>query len=317
MVKSGVCILGIFAADTAYHAKRMPAVAETIIGSGFTLGPGGKGSNQAVAAAKAGGNVTFISKIGRDAFGELALSTLKQAGVHPKLELMDDQPTGAAFIFVDEMNGDNAIIVVPGAAGTLTPDDIETHRKIIESSTIFVTQLEQPTEAAQRGLEIANKAGVTTIFNPAPAKPFPESIYALCDYIAPNEVEAAAIVGFEIKTDDDARRAGDFILQKGAKAALITLGARGVLYHTASQSIRVPACSFGPVIDTTGAGDAFLGGFASALSRGLAPFEAVKFGCATAGIAVTRRGTAPAMPLRSEIEDFLQRPKVAVASQLL
>jgi ribokinase len=305
MIGSRVCILGIFAADTAYQAKRMPDIAETIIGSGFALGPGGKGSNQAVAAAKAGGDVTFISKIGRDAFGELALSTLKQAGVKPKLEQMDDQPTGAAFIFVNEANGDNAIIVVPGAAGTLSKQDIEKHRAIIEQSAVFVTQLEQPTEAAIHGLEIAHAAGVTTIFNPAPAKDFPDAIYHLCDFIAPNEVEAAAIVGFEIKTDDDAKRAGDILLKKGARAALITLGARGVLYHTAEQSHRVPARTLGKVIDTTGAGDAFLGGFASALSRGLTPLKAVEFGCVTAGLAVTRRGTAPAMPLLAEIERYL------------
>jgi ribokinase len=305
MKKSGVCILGIFAADTAYQAKRMPAVAETIIGSGFALGPGGKGSNQAVAAAKAGADVTFLSKVGRDAFGELALSTLKQAGVKPKLEQMDDQPTGAAFIFVNETNGDNAIIVVPGAAGTLSKDDVEKHRGIIERSAVFMTQLEQPIEAAMRGLEIAHSAGVTTIFNPAPAKDFPDSIYQHCDFIAPNEVEAAAIVGFEIKTDDDARRAGDVLLKKGAKAALITLGARGVLYHNAGQSHRVPARTLGKVIDTTGAGDAFLGGFASALSRGLTPLAAIAFGCVTAGLAVTRRGTAPAMPYLAEIEKHL------------
>ncbi len=305
MTKSGVCILGIFAADTAYHARRLPHVAETIMGSNFVLGPGGKGSNQSVAAAKAGAKVTFISKIGRDAFGDLAMRTLEGAGVEPRLTVVDDQPTGAAFIFVDEVTGDNAIIVVAGAAGTLSEADVEAQRGCIESSSVFVTQLEQPLEAALRGLQIARAAGVTTIFNPAPAKAFPDTFYSLCDYIAPNEVEAAEIVGFAINTDEDARRAGDMLLAKGAKAVLLTLGARGVLYHTAGQSVRLPAFKAGKVIDTTGAGDAFLGGFASALSRGLEPLDAVKFGCVTAGIAVTRSGTASAMPLRDEIEAHL------------
>jgi ribokinase len=305
MTKSGVCILGIFAADTAYHAKRMPNVAETIMGSNFNLGPGGKGSNQAVAAAKAGAAVTFISKIGNDAFGELAQRTLHDAGVTTRMDVMSDQPTGAAFIFVNEVSGDNAIIVVAGAAGTLSVDDVEKHRASIETAAVFVTQLEQPTEAALRGLQIASAAGVTTVFNPAPAKAFPDSIYALCDYIAPNEVEAAEIVGFTIATDEDARRAADILMGKGAKAVLMTLGARGVLFHTAHQSERIPARAFGKVIDTTGAGDAFLGGFASALSRGLEPLAAAKFGCVTAGIAVTRRGTAPAMPTLKEIEEHL------------
>jgi ribokinase len=165
--------------------------------------------------------------------------------------------------------------------------------------------LEQPADAALRALEIAHAAGVTTVFNPAPAEPFPDAIYPLCDYIVPNETEAAAIVGFPLETLEDAKRAGDVFLSKGAKAALITLGGRGVLYHTAAESVHVPALSSGPVIDTTGAGDAFVGGFSAALSNGMRPVDAARFGCATAGIAVTRRGTAPAMPQLSEIETLL------------
>ncbi|MGV1952610.1 ribokinase [Agrobacterium vitis] len=309
----GVSILGIFVADTAYLAARLPVVGETITGSGFSVGPGGKGSNQAVAAARAGAragegaNVSFISKIGRDTFGDLALKTYADAGVLPKLTVMDDQPTGAAFIYVNDKTGDNAIIVYPGAAGTITIEDVEAARQTVETSAIFVTQLEQPAEAAHHGLMIARKAGATTIFNPAPAEPFPDAIYPLCDYIIPNETEAAALVGFPLDTIEDARRAGDVLLERGVGTAIITLGSRGVLFHSADASVAVPAIAAGPVIDTTGAGDAFVGGFAAALADGLAPLDAVRFGCATAGIAVTRRGTAPAMPERSEIEAFLRR----------
>ncbi|KXF75750.1 ribokinase [Paramesorhizobium deserti] len=305
-MKTGVSILGIFVADTAYLAKRMPNIGETITGSGFSVGPGGKGSNQAVAAARAGAQVSFISKIGRDTFGEMALKTYAEAGVTPKLVQMDDMPTGAAFIYVNETDGNNAIIVYPGAAGTIGIDDVEAARETIEGSAVFVTQLEQPAVAAQRALEIAHAAGVVTVFNPAPAEPFPDTIYPLCDYVVPNETEAAAIVGFPLTTLADAKRAGDFFLAKGVKAALITLGERGVLYHDAGQSVHVPAVSSGTVIDTTGAGDAFVGGFSAALSRGFDPVEAVRFGCATAGIAVTRRGTAPAMPWLDEIDALLQ-----------
>jgi ribokinase len=306
-MKAGVSILGIFVADTAYLAKRMPDVGETITGTGFSVGPGGKGSNQAVAAARAGAEVSFISKIGRDTFGEMALKTYAEAGVRAKVVQMDDMPTGAAFIYVNDENGDNAIIVYPGAAGTIDIADVEAARETIEQSLVFVTQLEQPAEAAQHALEIAHAAGVTTIFNPAPAERFPEAIYPLCDYIVPNETETAALVGFALDTLDDARRAGDGLLAKGVRTALITLGGRGVLYHTADRSIHVPAISSGTVIDTTGAGDAFVGGFSAALSRGFEPVEAVRFGCATAGIAVTRRGTAPAMPRLEEIESLLIR----------
>ncbi len=310
-MKVGVSILGIFVADTAYLARRMPVVGETITGSGFSVGPGGKGSNQAVAAARAGSPVSFISKIGRDTFGDMALRTYAAAGVTPKIVQMDELPTGAAFIYVNDQNGENAIIVYPGAAGSIGIDDVEAARETIEQSRIFVTQLEQPAAAAQRALEIARAAGVTTVFNPAPAEPFPDAIYPLCDYVVPNETEAAALVGFELATADDARRAGDALLKKGARTALITLGARGVLLHNASQSVVIPAMASGPVIDTTGAGDAFVGGFSAALAQGLAPVEAARFGCATAGISVTRRGTAPAMPTRAEIEVLLAQGAAA------
>lgn len=303
---SGVSILGIFVADTAYLAKRMPNIGETLIGSGFAVGPGGKGSNQAVAAARAGASVSFISKIGRDTFGDMALALYKDTGVTPKLEQMGDMPTGAAFIFVNEDTGDNAIIVYPGAAGTIGVEDVEAARETIEQSTVFVTQLEQPAAAAKRALEIAKAAGVTTLFNPAPAEPFPDTLYALSDYIVPNETEAAALVGFELTTLDDARRAGDELLSKGVRCALITLGERGVLYHMSDCSEHVAAFSAGDVIDTTGAGDAFVGGFSAALSRASSPLSAVRFGCATAAIAVTRPGTAPAMPDKSEIENLLK-----------
>ncbi|MBA8830635.1 MULTISPECIES: ribokinase [Rhizobium] len=301
-MRTGISILGIFVADTAYLAPRMPALGETIAGSGFSVGPGGKGSNQAVAAARAGADVSFISKIGRDTFGDLALKTYEHAGVTAKLTVMDDKPTGAAFIYVNDRTGDNAIIVYAGAAGTIGVEDVEGARETIERSAVFITQLEQPAPAAHRALDIARKAGVTTIFNPAPAGVFPAEIYRLCDYIIPNETEAAALVGFPIETLDDAKRAADVFLAQGVGAAVITLGARGVLFHNAGQSAHVPAVSCGAVIDTTGAGDAFVGGFAAALSRGAPPLDAVRFGCATAGIAVTRRGTAPAMPTLAEIE---------------
>ncbi|OCO99112.1 MULTISPECIES: ribokinase [unclassified Ensifer] len=310
-MKVGVSILGIFVADTAYLARRMPVVGETITGSGFSVGPGGKGSNQAVAAARAGSPVSFISKLGRDTFGEMALRTYAEAGVTPTIVQMDDLPTGAAFIYVNDQNGENAIIVYPGAAGSIGIDDVEAARETIEGSRIFVTQLEQPVAAAQRALEIAHSAGVITVFNPAPAETFPDAIYALCDYLVPNETEAAAIVGFALSSEDDIRRAGDVILKKGAKTALITLGERGVLYHNHEQSVLVPAIASGPVVDTTGAGDAFVGGFSAALARNLAPVDAVRFGCATAGIAVTRRGTAPAMPTLAEIEALLARGAAA------
>ncbi|OJF90068.1 ribokinase [Pararhizobium antarcticum] len=302
MKKSGVCILGVFVADTAYVAKRLPNIGETIAASGFSVGPGGKGSNQAVAAARAGANVSFISKIGMDAFGDLATKTFASEGIKASLTRVPDMPTGAAFIYVNETNGDNAVIVYPGAAGSLSPADVDAHAGAIQQAAVFVTQLEQPATAALRGLKIAKASGVVTVFNPAPAETFPTEIYRFCDYVIPNETEAASLVGFGLENLSDARRAGDFFLERGVAAAVITLGSRGVLYHTSTSSIHIPAFSVGTVIDTTGAGDAFVGGFSAALSEAFDPVRAVTFGCAAAGIAVTRRGTAGAMPYRSEIE---------------
>ncbi len=300
----GVAILGIFVADLAFRAGRLPKIGETIIGSGFKMGPGGKGSNQSVAAARVGAKVTIISKLGRDAFGDIALKTWKDEGIIARAA-QSDEATGGAFIFVNHDTGENAIIVYPGAAGTISAADVDAAADAIRGAKVFVTQLEQPIPAALRGLEIARAAGVTTIFNPAPAEPVPDSIYPLCDYIVPNETEAAALTGLPVATLTDAQRVGDALLAKGARTALITLGERGALFHSSGRSIEIPAFSAGPVVETTGAGDAFVGGFAAAIARGTDPVEAARFGCAVAGISVTRPGTAPSMPRLAEVEALL------------
>jgi ribokinase len=303
--QEGVAILGVFVADLAFRAGRQPKIGETIVGSGFKMGPGGKGSNQSVASARLGAKVTFISKIGRDAFGEIALKTWKDEGIVVRAAQSDKEPTGAAYIFVNHDTGENAIIVYPGAGGAISPTDVEAAADAIRGAQVFVTQLEQPAASAQRGLEIARAAGVVTIFNPAPAEPIPDSIYALCDYIVPNETEAATLTGLPVATLNDAKRVGDALLAKGARNALITLGERGALLHNGTSSVEIPALSVGPVVETTGAGDAFVGGFAAAIARGFDPIEAARFGCAVAGISVTRAGTAPSMPRLAEVEALL------------
>lgn len=310
---SGVTVLGIFVADTAYLAPRMPEIGETLAGTGFSVGPGGKGSNQAVAAARAGAEVSFISKLGRDTFGDMARKVYQDSGINQCLTIMDDLPTGAAFIFVNQDTAENAIIVYPGAAGTITSQDVLDQREVIEASKVFVTQLEQPAEAALCGLEMAKKAGVTTVFNPAPAGAFPDEIFQQCDYIAPNETEAEALVGFPIVSTDDAKRAGEILLEKGVGTALITLGEKGVYLHSPNESVLIPAMTNAPVLDTSGAGDAFIGGFTAALAGGMSDFKATRFGCATAGISVTRRGTAPAMPMREEVVALLDASEISGA----
>lgn len=308
---SGVVILGIFVADLAFRAERLPAIGETIEGAGFKMGPGGKGSNQAVAAARAGAAVTLISKLGRDEFGRMALETWRNEGIATAVTQSDTDPTGAAFIYVDHRTGDNAIIVVPGAAGTISGADVEASADLIRNARVFMTQLEQPLAAARRGLEIAKAAGVLTILNPAPAQVLDDAIYPLCDYFTPNETEAAALTGLPVASLDDARRAGDVLLRKGVGTALITLGAAGALLHTTQNSVLIPAIDAGPVVETAGAGDAFNGGFAAALARGEGPEAAARFGCAVAGISVTLPGTAPSMPTLPEIRALMDRQSPA------
>jgi ribokinase len=300
-----IVILGIFVADTAYRAERQPKMGETILGNSFVLGPGGKGSNQSVAAAMAGGKTHFITRLGRDAFADIARATWAKAGVVPEVTEDTDSYTGAAYIFIEESTGNNAIIVAPGAASRVSVADVEAKRALIESAAVFVTQLEQPIPAAHRALEIARAAGVTTILNPAPAAALTDAMLALCDYVIPNESEAETLTGIPVASVQDAIGAADALMARGVGAVIVTLGSNGALYRDATRSVHVPVISAGPVVETTGAGDAFNGGFAVALSEGRDVIDAVRFGCATAGISVTRPGTAPSMPARAEIDVLL------------
>jgi ribokinase len=300
---SRIVILGVFVADTAYRADRPPRMGETILGRSFALGPGGKGSNQAVAAARAGGEVHFVTKLGQDTFADMALKTWAEAGVTPAVTQHPESYTGAAYIFVEHATGNNAIIICPGVAGTISPDDILARADLIAYSGVFVTQLEQPMDAAMTALRIA---GGIRILNPAPAAALPEGMLALCDFVTPNESETEALTGLPVHSLSEAETAAKALLAKGARAAVITLGERGALYHDGSRTVHVPVFSAGTVVETTGAGDAFNGGFAAALAEGMDPVQAVRFGCATASISVTRPGTAPSMPHREEILALLK-----------
>ncbi len=303
-----VVILGIYVTDLTFRADRMPLIGETIAGSAFAMGPGGKGSNQAVAAARAGAQVVFCTRIGDDAFGSIARATWSAEGIAARATVLNGVSTGAAHIFVDDITGKNAIIVASGAAGTMTAADVDAIEADIAAARVFVTQLEQPLPAARRGLEVARKHGVITVFNPAPALPLDDDIFPLCDYITPNETEATALTGVPIANADDARRAADVLLAKGVGTVIVTLGEGGALLHSATQSVLVPAYHCGRVVETAGAGDGFTGGFAAALARGEEPIAAMRFGCALAGISVTRAGTAPSMPTLDEVNQVLTQP---------
>ncbi len=302
---SRIVVLGVYVADTAFRAERQPRMGETILGQSFALRSGGKGSNQAVAAAKAGGEVHFISRLGDDAFAAMAHDLWAAAGVKPVTTIDPASYTGAAYIYVDATSGNNAIIICPGAAAQITPADVEANAGLIAGAKVAVTQLEQPMAAARRFLEIARASGVVTVLNPAPSAALPDEMLALCDFVTPNESEAEALTGIAVVTLEDARRAADQLLAKGVGAVVITLGERGVLYQSRTESVHVPAFDVGPVVETTGAGDAFNGGFSVAISEGRSALEAVQFGCAVASISVTRAGAAASMPSRSEVFQLL------------
>lgn len=297
-----IVILGVFVADAAFRCDRLPVLGETRIATGFSLGPGGKGSNQAVAAARAGGDVGFITRIGDDAFGRMGLEIWAKAGVSALAVIDGDRPTGAAGIFIEEREGKNAILISPGAAGALCIADIEAQADRIAAAWVAMTQLEQPVEVAQRFLEIAARGGATTILNPAPAAALPKGMLALCDYVTPNETEAEALTGIAVTDADSATAAAGALLAQGVRrAAIVTLGANGALVRDAQGARHVPPMQAGAVMDTTGAGDAFSGGFACALAEGQPLDAALRFGTAVAALSVTRVGTADAMPARAEV----------------
>lgn len=302
-----IVVLGIYVADLAFRAPRLPVMGETLLGQGFGIGPGGKGSNQSIAAAKAGGRVALITRVGKDPFAEIARKTWAEAGVDTSAVIEDgDNPTGAAFIFVSTETGDNAIIVESGAAGWLSPADVQASTPVFKGAKVFMTQLEQPMAAAKAGLRLAREHGLTAVLNPAPAvADLDPEMYGLCDYITPNETEATTLTGLPVGNDGEALAAAEALVKRGARNAIITLGERGALLHGADGTHRVAAFKAEKVVDTTGAGDAFGGGFAVALAEGRSPVEAIRFGCATAAFSVQKPGTAPSMPTRDEIDAML------------
>lgn len=284
------------------------------MGSSFSVGPGGKGSNQAVAAARLGAQVLFISKIGQDAFGQLARQTYAAEGIATDFIFESSEySTGGAAIFIDEVKGENAIVVVPGACFQVTAEEVSRAESAIRNSGIFVAQLELPIPVVQHGLRLARNLGVPTILNPAPAHELPADVYPLCDYLTPNETEAGALTAMAVTSLADAERAADALLARGARNIVITLGSQGALVKSAQITQHVPAFDAGDVIETTGAGDAFSGGFAVAIAEGMDIIRAARFGCAVAGISITRPGTAPSMPRRCEVEALVEVKRLGLS----
>ncbi len=306
MTRAKIAVMGSFVVDLMGRTPHLPVKGETVKGSTFKMGPGGKGSNQGVAAQRAGADVTMITKLGKDDFSEIALKSFRREGMDTSYIFQDEKyPTGAALILVDENTSENEILVTLGACEHITDEDIEVARKEIENSKLFLTQLETNVDAVEKAVDIAHKKGVPVILNPAPIQAISDELMKKIDILTPNEVEASILSGIEVTNVEQASKSAKVLMSKGAKSVIITLGSKGSLVVTKDkerfiESLKVDA------IDTTGAGDAYNGGFVTALAEGKDIFEAAEFANIVAALSVTKIGTAPAMPYREEIEKYMK-----------
>lgn len=306
MQKPKITVVGSSNTDLVIKTPKLPAPGETVLGSKFIIAPGGKGANQAVAIARLGGEVTFIAKLGMDDFGDQRLEDFQRDGMNTDFVFRDkESPTGVALIFVDDA-GENMIAAAQGANARLSLDDVDKARSAIISADMAVLQLETTLETVEHTVNIAAENHIPVILNPAPGRKLPRNLIEKIDYLTPNETEAAILTGIEVASDDDARKAGAELLELGAGCVIVTMGKRGAMLITTAESCMVPAFTV-DAVDATAAGDAFNGGLAYALATGSEVKEAVKFGNATAALAVTKMGAQPSMPTRDELERFLAK----------
>ena len=298
---SDISVLGIFVADISFSGPKIPSVGETILGNKYNVGPGGKGCNQAIAIARLGGKVNFISKIGKDSYGELALNTLKKNKINIENIIQDEKlQTGVAGILIDKNSGKNAINVIVGAPSSLTINEIDKQINIIKSSKIFLTQLEVPKDVTLHCLKIAKENGCITILNPAPASEISNEFYNHIDYFTPNETEAEFYTGIKITNEQEAKQAAEKLLNLGIKKVIITLGEKGLFYTNGKEETYLKASPV-KAIDTTGAGDAFNGGLAFGLSKDKPINECLELANKVAGVSTTKLGAGDAMPFLKDI----------------
>jgi len=300
-----ICVFGVFVADLCFFAETIPVKGQTVLGKNHIVGPGGKGSNQAIAAARLKGDVHFITKIGQDTHANMALNLFKEAQLNTNSIIQDKNlSTGVAGIMIDE-SGNNAINVVAGAAAHLNNKDIDQNLNTIKKSKIFLTQLETPEEVTLYALSKAKENNCITILNPAPARKIEELYFKLIDYFTPNETEAEFYLNKKIKSENDIKEAAKQFLKKGVKNIIITLGEKGVYYSNGKEDYFVEACKLKDnVVDTTGAGDAFNGAFAVGLANSLENKDALVFANKVAGISTTKLGAAASMPLLQDVENY-------------
>jgi ribokinase len=299
-----VAVVGGFNMDLVFRAPRRPLAGETLVGTAFAMFMGGKGSNQAIAAARAGGRVEMIGRLGADSFGQDIAAALDLEGIGLRYAVRDEQEgTGVAGIVV-EPDGTNSIVVVPRANMRLSAEDIRQARDAIAGAAVLLLQLETPVEASEAAARIARASGATVILNPAPARELPVSLWALVDVLVPNEREAEQLTGLPVATEQEAARAAAALLGRGVGSVVITLGARGALVLDGQGPALIPSYPL-QAVDTTAAGDAFCGALAVALAEGRSLRDAVRFACAAGALSVTVMGAAPSLPRREAIEWLL------------
>jgi ribokinase len=316
MRKRSILVVGSSNTDMLIKLGRIPKPGETVLGGQFASAPGGKGANQAVAAARAGGAVTFIARLGQDMFGDQALGGLAADGINVDYVFRDPgAPSGVALIFVGN-HGENSIAVASGANAKLTPADLKRAKAAFGQAGVVVLQLETPLKTVEAAARLAMRAGTRLILNPAPAQPLPEELLRAVYLLTPNESEAEALTGLKVNDEAGAAKAAEALLARGVANVIITLGPRGAFLASKQARGLVPAYRVKP-IDTTGAGDVFNGALAVGLAEGKSLLEAARFASAAAAISVTRLGAQTSAPLRKEIDKWLAPSNGAVGGALL
>jgi ribokinase len=300
-----IVVVGSSNTDMVVKGRRLPAPGETVTGGQFILAAGGKGANQAVAAARLGADVTLVAKVGRDMFGDQAVENYRKEGIHTDYVFRDpERATGIALILVDAQ-GENLISVASGANHALTPADVDQVAQCIRAAQVVMLQLEIPMETVCRAAEVAFAAGVPVILNPAPAAPLPDGLLGRVAYLTPNESEAQHLTGVAVEDEASARQAAQRLLAAGAGHVIITLGPKGALWATPGQAQLVPSRRV-RALDSTAAGDAFNGALAWALGSGQPLGEAVRTACLVGALSVTRLGAQPSLPTKAELDRFAE-----------
>ncbi|MBF8720428.1 ribokinase [Pseudomonas guariconensis] len=296
-----VVVVGSLNMDLVARAQRLPRAGETLAGDSFFTVPGGKGANQAVAVARLGASVAMVGNVGDDAYGEQLRQALEHEGIDCQaVGVCEGVSSGVALITVDAAS-QNAIVIIAGSNGRLAPESVQRFGALLQSAEVIICQLEVPMATVAWTLARGRELGKTVILNPAPATgPLPADWFAHIDYLTPNESEAQALTGLPVTDLDSARSAGERLLALGAGRVIVTLGAQGALFVTPAGSCHFPAPVVQP-LDTTAAGDTFIGGFVAALVRGLEEGEAIAFGQRAAALSVTRAGAQPSIPYLAEL----------------